>query len=228
MAYNFYLDGVLLPVTPGKLQLKINNANKKITLINEGEVNLLKSPSLTDIEFDALLPNQNYPFAVYLNGYQPSVDYTEKLKELKKSKKSFQFKVTRTTPNGKMLFDNDITVSLESYTLKEDAKNYGMDILASIKLKEYKDFETEVVKIKKDKKVTKKKKQRNSDGSPKKNKSQTYTVKEGDSLWGIAKAHYGDGSKYTKIFNANKDKIDDPNSIHPGQKLTIPAQGVYE
>lgn len=222
MAYNFYIDGVLLPVTPSKLQLKINNANKKIILINEGEVNLLKSPSLTDIEFDVLLPNQNYPFAVYPNGYQPSVFYTEKLKELKKGKKSFQFKVTRTTPNGKMLFTNDITVSLESYTLKEDAKNYGMDVLASIKLKEFKKFETTVFKVKEDKKVAKKVTQNNSEGSPAQNKPKTYTVVKGDSLWKIAKQFYGDGSKYTKIYNANKDKVKNPNLIYPGQVLTIP------
>lgn len=219
MAYNFYIDGVLLPVTPGKLQLKINNANKKITLINEGEVNLLKSPSLTDIEFDVLLPNQNYPFANYVEGYQPASYYMQKFKDLKKDKKSFQFIVTRPSH----LFNTNITVALENYTIKEDAKNYGTDQLVSIKLKEYKDFETTVIKVNKDKKVAKKTKQRSEEGSPKKNKSQTYTVKKGDSLWGIAKAHYGDGSKYTKIYNANKDKINNPNSIYPGQKLTIPA-----
>ncbi len=222
MAYNFYIDGVLLPVTPSKLQLKINNANKKIILINEGEINLLKSPLLTDVEFDALLPNQNYPFASYPDGYQPSVYYTEKLKELKKGKKPFQFKVIRTTPSGKVLFNNDMTVSLESYTLKEDAKNYGMDLLASIKLKEFKKFETTVFKIKEDKKVAKKTTQNNSEGSPENNKPKTYTVIKGDSLWKIAKQFYGDGSKYTKIYDVNKDKVKNPNLIYPGQVLTIP------
>lgn len=39
--YEFYLDKCLLPVTPSKLELKINNANKTVTLINEGEINIL-------------------------------------------------------------------------------------------------------------------------------------------------------------------------------------------
>ena len=38
MVYDFYLDKCLLPVTPSKLSLKINNANKTLTLINEREI----------------------------------------------------------------------------------------------------------------------------------------------------------------------------------------------
>ena len=50
----------------------------------------------------------------------------------------------------------------------------------------------------------------------------TYTVKKGDSLWNIAKKYYGNGNEYTKIYNANKDKIKNPNLIYQGQVLTIP------
>ena len=63
MAYRFYLGGVLLPVTPGKLSVKIENKNKTVTLIDRGEINLLKSPGLSEISFDILLPSQAYPFA---------------------------------------------------------------------------------------------------------------------------------------------------------------------
>lgn len=51
---------------------------------------------------------------------------------------------------------------------------------------------------------------------------QSYTVKSGDSLSKIAKHFYGDGSKWNRIFEANRDKIDNPDLIHPGQKFTIP------
>lgn len=220
MAYKFYIDSVLLPIAPEKLQIKVNNQNKKITLINEGEINILKSPSLSDVEFEVLLPNQNYPFANYVEGFQPASYYMQKLKELKKDKKSFQFIVTRTFPNGKMLFGTNMTVSLEDYTIKEDAKKYGTDQVVSIKLKEYKEYETLVIKVDKKKKKKKKKKTRKKDGSP---KTKTYTVQKGDCLWNIAKKYYGDGSKWPKIYNANKSKIKNPNLIYPGQKLTIPA-----
>lgn len=52
--------------------------------------------------------------------------------------------------------------------------------------------------------------------------TRTYTVKSGDSLWKIAEAMYGNGSKYTKIFEANRDILDDPDKIFPGQELKIP------
>jgi nucleoid-associated protein YgaU len=50
----------------------------------------------------------------------------------------------------------------------------------------------------------------------------TYTVKAGDSLSKIAKQYYGEASQYTKIFEANRDKLSDPNAIQPGQTLVIP------
>jgi nucleoid-associated protein YgaU len=50
----------------------------------------------------------------------------------------------------------------------------------------------------------------------------TYTVKAGDTLSAIAKAHLGDASAYMKIFDANKDQLTDPDKIRPGQVLRIP------
>ena len=43
MSYSVYLGTMLLPVTPGKLTLKINNGNKTYCLMNEGEINALKA-----------------------------------------------------------------------------------------------------------------------------------------------------------------------------------------
>jgi LysM repeat protein len=50
----------------------------------------------------------------------------------------------------------------------------------------------------------------------------TYTVVSGDTLSGIAQRFYGDASAYMRIFEANRDKLNDPNLIHPGQELVIP------
>jgi len=47
-------------------------------------------------------------------------------------------------------------------------------------------------------------------------------VLRGDNLWSIARAHYGEGPRYTVIFNANKDQIRDPNLIYPGQVFSLP------
>ena len=53
----------------------------------------------------------------------------------------------------------------------------------------------------------------------------TYTVESGDTLWKIAEEMYGNGSKYMVIFEANKDLLENPDRIFPGQKLVIPDLG---
>ena len=52
--------------------------------------------------------------------------------------------------------------------------------------------------------------------------TQTYVVQAGDTLSKIAQRYYGDATLYTKIFEANRDVLKDPNRIFPGQKLRIP------
>lgn len=51
-----------------------------------------------------------------------------------------------------------------------------------------------------------------------------YEVVSGDSLSKIAKREYGDAKLWTRIFDANKDILKDPNKIYPGQKLKIPSK----
>jgi nucleoid-associated protein YgaU len=53
-------------------------------------------------------------------------------------------------------------------------------------------------------------------------KSLFYTVESGDTLWQIADEHYGDGSKYPVIFEANSPMLKNPDLIYPGQVLRIP------
>jgi len=52
--------------------------------------------------------------------------------------------------------------------------------------------------------------------------AQYYVVQKGDSLSKIAREYYGDMSLYPKIFEANRDILDDPDKIKPGQRLRIP------
>lgn len=51
-----------------------------------------------------------------------------------------------------------------------------------------------------------------------------YTVESGDTLGGIAKEHYGDASKYMRIFEANQPMLENPDRIYPGQTLRIPPE----
>ena len=224
MAYMFYLDKMLLPTAPSKLQLKIENQNKALSLINEGEINILKKPGLTTVEFDALLPNVKYPFATYKSGFKNAKSFLDKLEQLKVNRKPFQFIVAREMPSGSSLFGTNLTVSLESYNIKEEAKQ-GLDMVASIKLKQYRYCGTKICDITfVDSKAQAAIQQtRETTNAPAPASARSYTVVTGDCLWNIAKKFYGNGSKYTVIANANKEKIKNPNLIYPGQVLTIPA-----
>ncbi|WP_102274102.1 LysM peptidoglycan-binding domain-containing protein [Cytobacillus massiliigabonensis] len=216
--YGVYMDDVQLPVAPSKLSTKIRNKNKTITLINEGEVNMLKTAGLTELSFDVLLPNVKYPFAVYPNGYQPATFFLEKFEKFKTDKQPFQFIVTRSKPNGDLLFDTNLKVTLEEYEIIEDAEE-GFDITVRIELKQYRDYGTKKLVIKTNtsgsqttKKVTTTKTRPTSKTPPK-----TYTVKSGDSLWAICKKVLGDGSKVDEIAKLNG--IKNPNMINIGQVI---------
>lgn len=63
--FQFYLDGLLFPVAPEKMTVKIGNQNDTLTLISGQEVSFLKLPGLSKITFSCLLPAVRYPFAQY-------------------------------------------------------------------------------------------------------------------------------------------------------------------
>lgn len=216
--YDFYLDDILLPIPPSKMQLKIKNQNNTCTLINEGEINILKAPGLSEVSFNILIPQQEYTFAVYKSGFKNADYFLGEFKRLKKQNRPFAFKVIRMQPDGKILFNTELTVSLESYKIDEDYKD-GFDLSIDVDLKEYKDYSTEIYKEKAGEITAEP--QRETLNAP---KTETYTVKKGDCLWNIAKKYYNNGSLYTKIAEANPSIVN-PNLIYPGQVLTIPEMG---
>ncbi len=218
MAYEFYLAGTLLPVTPSKLKVKIDNNNKSVNLINEGDVNILKKPGLTQISFTALLPNQSYHFA---RGSAAASSYLSLLENLKVSKEPFSFTVTRQLSNSR-LNGTSMLVSLEEYTINEDAESYGIDYSVDITLKQYKAYGTRNVRIAQQKAAAET--VRATDTASKPSGTQ-YTVKSGDNLTTIAQKYYNSADSWREIYNANTDTIGaNPNKIYPGQVLTLPQQ----
>lgn len=223
----------ILLIGPGKSIIdaneKINKLvsanNKTVNLINEGEINILKKAGLTDIEFEAEIPQVKHPYAVYKNGFKEAGYFFDIFEGLKTGKKTFQFIVCRKTPVGKKLLNTNMKVSLEDYKISEDAKN-GFDFKVKFNLKQYRDYGTKTVNIKiaASKPKASAEPKRETNNSPAPAAAQTYTVVRGDCLWKIAKRFYGSGAKYTVIYNANRGVIGgNPNLIYPGQVLTIPA-----
>jgi len=52
--------------------------------------------------------------------------------------------------------------------------------------------------------------------------TETYTIAKGDTLSAIAQKHYGKASAWRDLFDANRDVLDDPDRIHPGQVIRLP------
>lgn len=224
-SYDVYFGNCLLPVTPEKIQIIINNNNKTVNLINEGEINILKKAGLTDIEFEAEIPQIRQPYAVYKNGFQGAGYFFDIFEKLKTDKKPFQFIVCRRTPANKKLLNTNIKVSMEDYKITEEAGN-GFDFKVKFSLKQYRDYGTKTVNIKitMSKPKAKAEPKRETNNSPAPAAAKTYTVVRGDCLWNIAKKFYGNGAKYTVIYDANRGVVGgNPNLIYPGQVLTIPA-----
>jgi len=161
MAYYFFLGDTMLPVPPPKMSVKIGNKNRTINLINEGEVNILKSPGLTEISFDAMLPNKVYPFADYSSSpggslvsaffgnsfsYQPADTFMEAMQSAKKNREPVRFIVTRLGENFRLLWDTNMLVSVEECPFNEDAKQ-GNDVTVPIRLKEYRAYGTKEVEV---------------------------------------------------------------------------------
>ncbi len=211
--YNFYIGNMALPVTPQKLTVQIKGNNKTLDLANERSVNFLRAPGLTEISFDAMLPMLGrYSFS---GEYKRPDYYLNAFEKLMSEKKPFRFIVSRASPSGKLLYDTNIKTSLESYTIVEDASK-GFDVTVQIKLKQYVDYATKIVKSANS---AGSKSSRDAGSSP---SARTYTVKPDDCLWNIAKKYYGDGTQYVKIYDANRDKISNPHLIYSGQVFTIP------
>ena len=252
MAYSFFMVSgdkkVQFPIAPSELTISVNGRNETVDLMNDGEVNLLKSPGLIEVSFTALIPHPQlgkYPFAV---NREPIDTFTNFLNKVIEEKTPFRFVVVRTA-GTKLLFDTNLKVACENYQLKESADN-GFDVEMEISLKQYRDFGIKTVTITTVKKDTSTQKTetptktetkptvsvstKREDTTKKTTKKKTHTVKSGDTLWGIAKKYYGSGSKWKKIYNANKSTIEkaakkrgkksssNGHWIFSGTKLTIP------
>ncbi len=218
--YEIYINDVLFPVAPSKIDEKIEGNNKIVNLINQGEVNVLKSAKLESFKFELLLPNTLYKFGKYEDekSFKNSDYYINILRKLMEDKKPFSFKLIRNIQNSIFLGGINIDVSLESFSIKEDAKN-GSDVYVILDLKRYKHYETGkgvIVEETDDTITIEEVTERENTNVP---SDSIYTVVSNDTLWGIAKKYYGDGSKYNELAKLNN--LSNPNNLRIGQVLKL-------
>lgn len=206
---------IRLPTNPEKIEKTSTLASEKYAVFGVGQIAVptyleLAEYSLQDVEF----PNTSLHY-VETSGSFKGPDYYE---NLFKTWRGNKYPVRFIARNG-ITKDINTLVLIEECNVSETAGEEG-DKYFSFKLLEYREFGYKTVVTTQTGSAAKATNAPTTTKNPK--ASKTYTVKSGDSLWVIAKKFYGNGAKYTMIYNSNKSKIKNPNLIYPGQVLTIP------
>ena len=229
MAYQIYIGGELMPVTPEKIKAKYKGNNEEIDLINGKHINRISEFKLPEWSMSLLIPAFKYPFNNEIGIPRNRDYYLNHFNDLAARKQGFNFMIIRTLPNGDFDFGNNTgtfisnnngiiintAVSLEEYSVTDDADE-GFDITIDVTLKKWVGYGTRAVKLDESKNVVASTSAARVDtkASPK-----TYTVKSGDTLYNICRAQLGDGSKYKEIAQLNN--IANANLIYPGQVLRL-------
>lgn len=207
--YLLYIDHVLFPVAPKKIVTETKVKNTVLTLIDGSEITLPGGRGLKNFSFDLLLPAAKYPFAMYDGEFNPPDYYIEKLEKICAENTPVWLDIYRTLPDVSKAYMTNLLVLPEKLTIEENAEN-GMDMVAKTVFTEYRSMEAGVIK---------------DDGiAPQKRDDDfetpyTYTIKQGDTLWTIAKIYLGSGDKYPYLIEINGLKA--PYTILPGQVIKL-------
>lgn len=199
-----------LPVNPESIKIQRNSNNQSVTIAGLGEATILQEPKAAIISFSSFFPKTYFPGCAVKNPLLPHA-YINAISTWMNDKAVVRLYITKC----------DIVwyATIESFSYSQSGGDVGSYDYA-ISLKSYKTVKSRQININKNKAFVPKK--TNSRVNTK-SKPKTYTVKSGDCLYNIAKKYYGDGSEYTKIYEANKKIIgSNHNLIKEGQVLTIP------
>lgn len=201
-----------IPVLPTKLNVSSPGKNERVTVLELGEVLLLKKKGLRVLSWESFFPVDPAPYTT--GQVQDPVFIIQTIQKARDEKTPVRFLITGTD------LDCNIRMGIESFEYEERSGELG-DLYYTITLYEWKDTSPKKIILPEKKNEPAKTKEPARAGKPQ--KQRTYTIKKGDCLWSIAKKFYGKGSFYTKIYNANKGTIGkNPIMINPGQVFTIP------
>ena len=211
LTYNGEREKIQFPVLPETFEVSFGNTNKTVDISGLGEIVILQDRAAIEVSWDSFFPAAKFP-GVQVDSLTPPKTLLKTLCEWKNSDKPTHIILTGT--------DVNFFAAIQSIQPSEEGGDPD-SIYYKIKLKEYREVKVRQVQVN----ITTKVATVSSQATRTDNRVQekTYTVKRGDCLWNIAKALLGSGSRYTEIYNLNKDKIKNPILIYAGQVLRIPG-----
>ena len=217
----FDYDGTTLrlPTNPDEIKVSSTQSIEKYEVLSLGQIAIPTYMELKEYSFDCELPGIQYNYVEVKEEFKDASFYIDTFKKWRELLVPIRFIAGRVLENDELYGDEiNSLILMEDFSISEKAGEEG-DKYASFKLLEYREFgKAEAKEV--DESTGKIKKKSTNEVNPK--NTGTYVVVSGDNLWNIAKRYYGNGALYTKIYNANKDKIKNPALIYPGQKLVIP------
>lgn len=203
-----------LPVNPEEIKRSRELNIETYQVLEEGQVSIPSYCALEEFSFEAEFPSQDVNYME--PGTEAEADYYEKMfRKAQKNKKPIRFIASNDISD-----DISVKVLVKSVDIVEKAGEEG-DKYISLTLMEYKGAGKRYVAVQTPD-ATVKQEETPLAENPAVTANKTHTVQSGDTLWGIAKKYYGNGSQYQKIVSANPS-IKNPNLIYPGQVFTIPS-----
>lgn len=204
-----------MPVAPSEISLTINGKNKDYDLASGETINVLKSPSLTSLSVELLLPSTRYGWAKYEGSFRSPAYYLDNFEKLISSRKPFQFVVIR-MQGRRRLWSTDIKMALEKYTIK-DTVDQGTDVTVSLSLKQYRSYGTKIITF-----DTSGNLQTQSPARPSETETpSSISAQPLDTLWTIVKRMFGKVTDAALKHLSEKNDISSTETLEPGKEIKL-------